>query len=128
MINEAPDDQMDLFNWVQAASPQSHVEQFVDLLLMPGARNSARPNGSLKFDVWFGEARLITNHRVPIYAACRALVELGIFGTARVFRSDGVLAMTVSIAKGAKLTVSETNGAPRVVKYVPFEKGSVAKR
>lgn len=125
MKADQKDLQLDLLAWVE--TNPTKTPQIIDLVYGPAKRSTSRPSGSLKFDVWYGEILLIRNHRVPMYAACRALIERGIAGTARFYQKDGALAMTINIADGAKLTVSETNGAPRVVKYVPFEEGAVKK-
>lgn len=84
-----------------------------------------RPDEPMKFNTWLDDQPVVIRHHVPIYASCRVLAEWGMSGLAAFVRADGVVAMVVDIAEGAKLTVVETDSGPQVRKYVPFPTGSV---
>jgi hypothetical protein len=79
------------------------------------------------YRVTYNDETLIEKSVKPAAEACRALVALGLTGSAEMWRA-GTKAPAMffrDIAKAAELTTTEGEmSGPKVTKYVPFDRGA----
>lgn len=81
------------------------------------------PGEPIKFSTTMDGQPVVTRSAVPMYDSCRVLASWDLTGKAKFVRADGTVGMTMDIQAGAKLTVEEGPGGPKVRKYRGTDRG-----
>lgn len=97
---------------------------------------AAKPWGRLEttphqlWNVFRGDMVLVSRHRDPEHAACRALLATGVTGEALfVHRSSGMPGMMMNIERAAMFsTIDDDAVGLRTIRYVPFDRDRVMRR